>query len=65
MSANKLENGKCDGLRHLDDDDLGVVTGGTDNKMVFCNYYGMPVGDGFYTTKEGCMKYDKSFQWAF
>ena len=28
MSIDKLEGGKRDGLRHLDDDELSVVTGG-------------------------------------
>jgi hypothetical protein len=44
MSIDKLESGKCDSLRHLNDDDLVLVTGGAsqggsfhNGKLVFCD----------------------------
>ena len=39
MSIDKLESGKRDDLRHLNDDDLVLVTGGasSDGKLVRCD----------------------------
>ena len=47
MSIDKLESGKRDGLRHLDDDELSVVTGGVSpNQIVLC--------EGFLMTAKEC-----------
>jgi hypothetical protein len=47
MSIDKLQNGKRDDLRHLNDDDLVLVTGGVSpNQIVLC--------EGFYMTAKQC-----------
>jgi hypothetical protein len=47
MSIDKLESGKRDDLRHLNDDDLVLVTGGVSpNQIVLC--------EGFYMTAKQC-----------
>ena len=47
MRIDKLESGKRDDLRHLNDDDLAVVTGGVSpNQIVLC--------EGFYLTAKQC-----------
>jgi hypothetical protein len=54
MGPDKLESGKCDGLGHLDDDDLRLVTGGANDSknLVLC--------EGFYMTKQTCNQLIKS-----
>ena len=56
MSIDKLQNGKRDDLRHLNDDDLAVVTGGVSpNQIVLC--------EGFYMTAKQCAALMESQEW--